>query len=175
MSAADPRPIRESLQSTHPSLSTARIPTPPSRLDPYPRKRPITSRFPIDIATPLDLASDSSDCTSGPTAPTDVTLPSCPTSLPLLYSPDPFPTESHLSRVQCSVSLVFPSSGLFPFSTISLSLPSATALFQCSHSRHYPIPFSVRYTPLSFRLALYLFFPPILHALPVFIVRPSIC
>ena len=37
--------------------------------------------------------------------------------------------------------LLFPSSGLFPFSTISLSLPSATVLFQCSPSRHYPIPF----------------------------------
>ena len=139
--AGDPRPIRESLQSTHLSLLAARIPAPPSRLDPYPRERKITSRFPIDIATPLDLASDFPDCTSGLTVPTDVTLPSCPTSLPLLYSPNPFPTESRLSRVQCSVSLVFPSSGLFPFSTISLSLPSATALFQCSPSRHYPIPF----------------------------------
>ena len=106
--AGDPRPIRESLQSTHPSLSTARIPTPPSRLDPYPRERPITSRFPIDIATPLDLTSDSSGCTSGPTTPTDVTLLSCPSSLPLLYFPDPFPTESRLSRVQCSISLVVP-------------------------------------------------------------------
>ena len=93
----DPRPIRESLQSTHLSLLAARIPAPPSRLDPYPRERTITSRFPIDIATPLNLASDSSGCTSGPTTPTDVTLLSCPSSLPLLYFPDPFPTESCLS------------------------------------------------------------------------------
>ena len=58
---------------------------------------------------------DSPDCTSGPTAPTDVTLLSCPLSLPLLYFPDPFPTESRLSRVQCSVSLVVPE-----FQTVSL-------------------------------------------------------
>ena len=108
MKHVDPRPIRESLQSTHPSLSTACIPAPSSRLDPYPREWMITSRFPIDIATPLDLASDSSGCTSGPTTPTDVTLLSCPSSLPLLCSPDLFPTESRLSQVQCSVSLVVP-------------------------------------------------------------------
>ena len=74
----------------------------------------ITSRFPIDIAMPLDLASDSSGCTSGPTTQTDVTLLSCPSSLPLLYFLDPFLTESRLSRVQCSVSLVVPE-----FQTIS--------------------------------------------------------
>ena len=55
-----------------------------------------------------DLARASSGCTSGPTAPTDVTLPFCPPSLLLLYSPNPFSTESRLSQVQCSVSLVVP-------------------------------------------------------------------
>ena len=47
-----------------------------------------------------------------------------------------FPEFSVLFR------LLFPSSGLFPFSTTFLSLPSATALIQCSPSCHYPIPFS---------------------------------
>ena len=110
----DPRPICESLQLTHLSLPTAHIPLPPSQLDPYAREWMVTSRFPIDIAMLPDLARDSSDCTSGPTVPTDVTLLFCPPSLPRLYSPDPFLTESRLSRVQCSVSLVVPE-----FQTIS--------------------------------------------------------
>ena len=69
-----------------------------------------------------------------------------------LSSPAPHPDHSSTSPI-CSrqspvfpefsvlFCLLFPSSGLFPLSTISLSLPSATALFQCSPSRHYPIPF----------------------------------
>ena len=139
--SVDLRPIRESLQSTHPSLSLARIPTPPSRLDPYLCKRTTTSRFPIDIATQPDLATNSSGCTPGPTAPTDVTLPFCPSSLLLLYFPDPFPTESHLSRVQCSVSLVVPE-----FRTVSLfnHLPFPT------FSYHSPSVFT--FTPLSYSL-----------------------
>ena len=137
---ADLRPIRESLQSTHPSLSTARIPTPPSQLFPYLRKHTITSRFPIDIAMPPDLARDSPDCTSGLTVPTDVTLPSCPTSPPLLYSPDLFPTESRLSRVQCSVSLVVPefrTVSLFdhlPFPTFGYCSPSVFTFAPLSYS-----------------------------------------
>ena len=140
LQGGDPRPIRESLQSTHRSLSTARIPTPPSRPDPYPRERPITSRFPIDIATLPDLASNSPDCTSGLTAPTDVTLISCPSSLPLLCSPDPFPTESRPSRVQCSVSLVVPefrTVSLFnhlPFPTFGYHSPSVFTFAPPSYS-----------------------------------------
>ena len=104
----DPRSIRESLQSTHLSLPTARIPPPPLRLDPYAREWTITSRFPIDIAMLPDLTCNSSDYISSLTVLTDITLPFCPPSLPLLYFPDLFPMESHLSRVQCSVSLVVP-------------------------------------------------------------------
>ena len=62
---------------------------------------------------------------SGPTVPTDIILPSCPTTLLLLSSPDPFPMESHLSQVQCSVSLVVPK-----FQTISLFQPSSFPYLQ---------------------------------------------
>ena len=62
----------------------------------------------IEIAMPPNLACDSSDYISGPTVLTDITLPSCPTSLLHPYSPDPFPTESHPPQVQCSVLLVVP-------------------------------------------------------------------
>ena len=178
----DPRPIRESLQSTHPSLSTAHIPTPPSRLDPYPRKRPITSRFPIDIATLPDLATDSSDCTTGPTAPTDVTLRSCPSSLPLLYSPDSLLTESRLSRVQCSVLLVVPefrtvslfnylpfptfgycslsvftfaplSYSIFPFTTLPSRSDSRSTYSSSRYFAHFPCSlFGLPYVRLVFRV-----------------------
>ena len=164
------------------SLPIARIPPPPSRLDPYPRERPITSRFPIDITTLPDLATDSSDCTSGPTTPTDVTLLSCPTVLPLLCSPDPFPTESRLSRVRCSVSLVVPefrtvslfdhlpfptfgyhSSSVFTFAPLSYSLFPFATLPSRSDSRstysspryfaHFPCSlFGLPYVRLVFRV-----------------------
>ena len=100
----------------------------------------ITSRFPINIATLPDLASDSSDCTSGPTALTDVTLPFHPPSLPLLYSPDPFPTESRLSQVQCSVSLVVPEFWTLspfdhlPFPTFGYRSPSVFTFVPLSYS-----------------------------------------
>ena len=136
----DPRPICESLQSTHLSLPTTRIPLPPLQHDPYSREWTITSQFPIDIATLPDLATDSSDCASGLTAPTDVTLPFCPPSLPLLYSPDLFPTESRLSQVQCSVSLVVPAFrtvSLFnqlPFPTFGYRSPSVFTFVPPSYS-----------------------------------------
>ena len=100
---------------THLSLPAACIPTPPLQLNPYPCKWTITSWFPIDIAMHPDLACDPSDCISGLPVPTDVTLLFCPLSLPLLYTPNPFLTESCLSQVQCSVLLVIPE-----FWTISL-------------------------------------------------------
>ena len=133
----------------------------------------ITSQFPIDIVMLPDLAHDSSDYMSGPTVPTDVTLPSCPPSLPLLYFPNPFPTESRLSQVQCSVLLVVPEFQTLspfdhlPFPTFGYRSPSVFTFVPLSHS--------VCYAPLSFRLALYLFFLPILHTLPMFIVWPSVC
>ena len=172
----DPRPIRESPQLTHLSLLAARIPTPPSRLDPYPRERPIASRVPIDIATLPDLATDSPDCTSGPTVPTDVTLLSCPSSLSLLYFPDSFSTESRLSRVQCSVSLVVPefrTVSLFdylPFPTFGYRSPSVFTFAPPSYSL---FPFAT----LPSRSDSHSTYssPPILRALPVFIVRPSVC
>ena len=125
---------------TYLSLPIAHIPTTPSQHDPYPRERTITSQFPIDIATLPDLATDSSGCTSGPTAPTDVTLPFYPPSLPLLYFPNPFPTESRLSRVQCSVSLVVPefrTVSLFdhlPFPTFGYRSPSVLTFAPPSYS-----------------------------------------
>ena len=146
--SVDLRPIRESLQSTHLSLPAARIPMPPSQLDPYPRKWMITSQFLIIIAMLPDLASDSSACISGLTVPTDVTLPSCPMSLLNPYSPDPFPTESQLFRVQCSVSLVVPE-----FQTVSLFdyLPFPTFGY------HPPSVFT--FAPLSYSLFLFATLP----------------
>ena len=131
---------------------------------------------------PPDLARDSPDCTSGPTVPTDVTLPSCPTSLPLLYSPDPFPTESRLSRVQCSVSLVVPefqtvslfdhlpfptfgycslsvftfaplSYSLFPFATLPSRSDSRSTYSSSRYFAHFPCSlFGLPYVRLVFRV-----------------------
>ena len=108
----------------------------------------ITSWFPIDIAMLPDLARDSSDYISGLTVPTDVTLPFCPPSLLLLYSPDLFLMEFHLSRVQCSVSLVVPKfRTLSPFD----HLPFPTFGY------HSPSVFT--FTPLSYSLFLFAMFP----------------
>ena len=126
---------------THLSLPIACIPPPPLRLNPYPREWTITSWFPINIAMLPNLTHNSSDYMSGPTVPTDVTLPFCPrpyrsSTPPICSRRSPvFPKFSVLFR------LLFPSSGLFPLLTTFLSLPSATTLLQCSPSRHYPIPF----------------------------------
>ena len=142
----------------------------------------ITSRFPINIVMPPDLARNSPDCTSGPTVPTDVTLPSCPTSLPPLYSPNPFPTESRLSRVQCSVSLVVPefrtvslfnqlpfptfgycslsvftfaplSYSLFPFATLPSRSNSHSTYSSSRYFAHFPCSlFGLPYVRLVFRI-----------------------
>ena len=144
----DLHPIRESLQSTHLSLLTACIPAPSSQCDPYSRERTITSWFLIDIVMLPNLACASSDYISGPTVPTDVILPFCPPSLPLLYFPNPFPTESRLSQVQCSVSLVIPEfRTISPFNHLPFPTPGHRS------------PSVFTFTPLSYSLFLFVTLP----------------
>ena len=103
-------------------------------------------------------------------------LTSLSPSAPHSYHSSTSPIRSRRSPVFPEFSvlfrLLFPSSGLFPFSTISLRLLLSFSVHLCTTIL---FPFSVRYTPLLFQLVLHLFFLPILRTLPVFIVRPSVC
>ena len=105
------------------------IPTPTNR-----------QSFPSRHCDASQSCSQLSACISGLTVPTDFILPSCPMTLLLLYFPDPFPTESRLSQVQCSVLLVVPEfRTLFlfdylPFPTFSYHPPSVFTFAPLSYS-----------------------------------------
>ena len=99
-----------------------------------PGSRSTSQRFPISLPTLQTVP---------PVRLLRLTSNSPPAPRPYRSSTPPIRSQQSPVFPEFSVlfCLLFPSSGLFPFSTISLSLPSATALFQCSPSRHYPIPF----------------------------------
>ena len=147
------------LRDLIPTLANGRSP---------PGSRSISRRFPVSLPTlpTVPLVRLLRLTSLSPPAP----RPYRSSTPPIRSRRSPvFPEFSVLFRLCSRVPDCFPfRPSPFPYLRLPLSFSvhlRATILF----------PFSVRYAPLPFRLALYLFFPPILRTLPVFIVRPSVC